>query len=150
MAKPGPKPMPAERARRLGNPGKRPLAAVGPEVHLLDLVESAVAPPRPLGEAGMVLWRRCWSSGARWIAATDLELVAMLCESVDEREVLRAVVLADGLRFDRAALRALDRQIVATLSLLGFSPSDRASMGVAEVRAATDLAKLIGQRTGTA
>lgn len=149
MAKPGPRPMPAERARRLGNPGKRSRAPVA-EVVLLEQLGATAAPPRPLGDAGSALWRKCWSAGARWLAATDAELVQLLCESVDEREALRAAVLAKGLRFDRSALRALDKQIVANLSLLGFTPADRASMGLAEVRAASDLQRLVDRRTGLA
>jgi len=47
-----------------------------------------------------------------------------------------------GERDDRRSLRELDRQIVSSLSLLGFSPSDRSRLGVAEVKARSALEEL--------
>jgi hypothetical protein len=42
----------------------------------------------------------------------------------------------------RRGLRELDRQIISNLSLLGFTPSDRSKLGVAEVKAMSKLEEL--------
>jgi hypothetical protein len=46
----------------------------------------------------------------------------------------------------RRALRELDRQIISSLSLLGFTPSDRTKLGVAEVKAASKLDELMARK----
>jgi len=46
----------------------------------------------------------------------------------------------------RRGLRELDRQIVSNLSLLGFTPSDRSRLGVAEVKAKSKLEELMERR----
>jgi hypothetical protein len=89
---------------------------------------------RPLGVVGRALWERVWRAGAVWLAERiDVETVLMVCEQMDERQQLRASVLRDGHWRDRAALRALDAQLIAGLGVLGFNPSDRARLAVAEV-----------------
>jgi hypothetical protein len=61
---------------------------------------------------------------------------------LDEREHLRRIVSELGEREDRRSLREIDKQIVSNMSLLGFSPSDRARLGVAEVKARSALEEL--------
>jgi phage terminase small subunit len=61
----------------------------------------------------------------------DFEHVALLCESVDERQVLRERVMGpDPDVKDRAALRAVDAQVTAMLSALGLNPAGRQSLAV--------------------
>jgi hypothetical protein len=43
----------------------------------------------------------------------------------------------------RRGLRELDRQIVSNLSLMGFSPSDRSRLGVAEIKSKSKLQELL-------
>lgn len=135
-------PKPTEQKRRAGNPGKRSL----PEpLVLLPAAETTPEPVRPLGGPGRALWDRVWAAGARWVSpTTDVELLQIVCESVDERSALRYQVLQPGQNDPhlRAALRALDAQVVSGLSLLGFTPSDRARLGVAEVVAQSTLKRL--------
>jgi hypothetical protein len=78
------------------------------------------------------LWQRIWLSGASWLKPTiDAELVQMVCEQVDERARLRTIVLQDAKDWrSRRGLRELDRQIASLLGQLGFSPTDRAGLGV--------------------
>jgi len=71
----------------------------------------------------------------------------MLCEHIDERQQLRFKVLKDGDWRERAALRSLDKQIVEELSLLGFSPTDRSRLGLAEVRVANELEEYRNRKT---
>lgn len=131
--KPGRPAKPAERKRRTGNPGKRALAAPA-DVAVLPSAGTTPDPPRPLGAPGRALWDRAWRAGMTWISAdTDIDLLLMVCEQIDERVALRVKVLREGDWRDRAALRAVDAQVMAGLSVLGFTPSDRARMGVGEV-----------------
>lgn len=139
-------PKPVEVKRALGNPGKRPL----PEQHALvalPAVTETPEPPRPLMKYGSELWERVWSMGATWISdKTDLELLIMTCEMVDERWNLRVKVMQNDDARMRRGLRELDRQIVTNLSLLGFTPADRSRLGVGEVKAADVLDRLEQRR----
>lgn len=90
-------------------------------------------PPRPLGTEGTRLWQRVWDLRSTWISRDiDLDHVALLCESMDERVALRVRVLRDGAWRDRVALRALDMQINALMTQLGLNPSERAKLNVTE------------------
>jgi hypothetical protein len=143
-AKPGRPPKPVEQKRRTGNPGKRPLPAT---VHALPPAPTSHEPPRPLASAGRALWDRAWQYGTSWIAETDVELLLLTCEQVDERQALRLKVLRDGDWRERAGLRALDKEIQDGLSLLGFTPSDRARLGVAEVKVVSALEEVRRRRS---
>jgi hypothetical protein len=70
----------------------------------------------------------------------------MTCEMVDERWNLRVKVMQTDDAKLRRGLRELDRQIVSNLSLLGFTPSDRSRLGVAEVKAKSRLEELMERR----
>ena len=59
----------------------------------------------------------------------------MACEMTDERSVLRQIVFTDASAWrERRGLREIDRQITSLLSQIGFSPTDRATLGVGEVK----------------
>lgn len=136
----------------MGNPGKRRL----PPVAIMPARPPTAppAPPRVLGVLGTALWARCWTAGARWMdAAADIEVVLMMCEQADERGQLRAAVLRDaGVENHRArvALRALDAQIMSGLAACGFTPADRARMGVGEAGEVDFLEQLRARRAGSA
>ena len=116
-----------------------------PKVVALPVVARGPVPPRPLGPEGTALWDRIWGLGHRWIsAATDLDQVTILCETVDERSALRDLVVDEGNWRDRNSLRALDDQVVRMLGSLGLNPVERAKLNagdaprgrLAELRAA--------------
>jgi hypothetical protein len=140
-------PKPIEQKRALGNPGKRPLPTEGSLVLLPSMYEIP-EPPRPLvTEAAKALWNRTWSMGQTWLSPqTDIELLLMTCEMVDERWNLRIKVLQDSRPEERKGLRDLERQLVANLSLLGFTPTDRSRLGVAEVKKISKLEALREQQ----
>jgi hypothetical protein len=69
----------------------------------------------------------------------DIELLQMVCEQIDERQALRMRVLRDNDWRERASLRALDAQVLDCLSLLGFTPVDRARLGFVEVKIQNEL-----------
>ena len=130
----GRKPKPIEQKKRLGNPGKRPLPPVSsiPVIANQDIPK----PHRPLIDngPGQQLWNSIWQSGCAWLRRdTDVEMVMMTCEQVDERAVLRTKVFREQDWRDRASLRTLEKLISQNLSTLGFSPTDRARLGMNSV-----------------
>lgn len=139
-------PKPNELKRKLGNPGKRAM----PKQNNVILLPSAPEPPetpRPLGSEGQKLWDRIWNAGRGWVSpTTDIEHVLILCESMDERTVLRLAVLRGSDWRDRVALRTLDHQLTSMLSALAFNPVDRTRLGVAEIKEASALDNLIAKR----
>ena len=137
---------PIEQKRALGNPGKRALPKPS-EVVVLEQSAEIPEPPRPLLKYGRELWDRVWGMGASWVSQrTDIELLVMTCEMIDERWNLRVKVMQNDDARMRRGLRELDRQIVSNLSLLGFTPSDRARLGVAEVKVRSKLEELMAKR----
>jgi len=140
-------PKPIEQKRLTGNPGKRALPKEGSLVLLPSLYE-VPEPPRPLiTTAAKELWERTWSMGQTWLSpSTDIELLLMTCEMIDERWNLRIKVLQDNRPEERRGLRELEKQIVNNLSLLGFTPTDRSRLGVAEVKRVSKLEELRAKR----
>jgi hypothetical protein len=129
MANPG---KPAEEKRRIGSRNYKP----GEDVIELERVAGVPEPLRRLDSSGLSLWVRIWNMGSNWISPnTDIELLQIVCEQLDERDVLRDYVAEHvEARFERSALRELDKTIRSNLSLLGFTPTDRMKLGVAEVK----------------
>ena len=140
-------PKPIEQKRALGNPGRRPLPTEGSLVLLPSMYE-VPEPPRPIvTEAAKALWNRTWTMGQTWLSPqTGIELLLMTCEMVDERWNLRIKVLQDNRPEERKGLRDLERQLIANLSLLGFTPTDRSRLGVAEVKKISKLEALREQQ----
>jgi hypothetical protein len=132
---------PAELKRKLGAKGYTgAVTAIA-----LPMVEDVPEPPRPLGDAGLELWNRTWLTGYTWLNVnTDIHLLAITCEQLDERLSLRELVLTypDAWR-ERAALRELEKSIRSNLSLLGFTPTDRMRLGIAEVKTKSKLAEFM-------
>jgi len=134
---------PIEQKRLLVNPGKRALPDES-SVMLIPMATSTPEPSRPLLKYGQELWDKVWDTGINWISPnTDTELLLMTCEMIDERWNLRVQVMTKNDPKDRRGLRELDRAIVSNLSLLGFSPSDRSRLGIAEVKKLSKLEELM-------
>ncbi len=105
-------------------PRKRPVA---PPVPVLVVTGPEI--PAGLGEAGQAAWTRTWAD-TPWLTEADHGVVLLLAESEDERQALRAGVMAGtGTWRDRVALRQLDAQIRAYLTLLGMTPMARHRLG---------------------
>lgn len=144
----GRRPVPIERKRALGNPGKRPLPDPQTVIELAPATDVPV-PSRPLAAAGTEFWDRIWGAARQWLSPmTDIELVLITAEQIDERVSLRRRAIMENDEKARRALRDLDKQIVSNLSLLGLTPTDRSRLGLAEVKAASKLEKLRAARNG--
>ena len=113
---------------------KRPVAPPVPV-----LVGTPAPLPAGLGEAGSTLWVRTWAD-TPWLTDVDYDVVLLLAESEDERQALRALVMAEtGTWRDRVALRQLDAQIRALLTLLGLTPMARHRLGASARTGATSV-----------
>lgn len=150
---PGPPPTPAERKRRLGNPGRRPLPKLA-EVTSLPAAAGA-EPPEHLGESGRAVWEVV--TGLGWVSESDRVAVTLLCELLDRRNdfVERLEASAPVLFTDKGyaypnplvgMLSTLERQIARQLGAIGLTPADRTRMGLAEVRAKSKLEELMEAR----
>lgn len=146
MAQMGRPPKPAEIKRLTGNPGKRKLPNER-EIVLLPAALEAPEPTRPLLKYGHEVWDKVWEVGVNWISPnTDIELLLMTCEMIDERWNLRVKVMQTDDPKLRRGLRELDKQIINNLSLLGFTPADRSRLGWAEVKAKSKLEELLAKK----
>jgi hypothetical protein len=115
---------------------------------LVSLLEPLQAPREPLGlsEQAVAFWGSVW--GCNWIShKSDYYLVLLTAEAISEREALRALVAREPENSKaRSGLRELERQIISQLALLGFSPSDRARLGIAEVKKESKLEELLRRK----
>jgi hypothetical protein len=143
VASMGRPPKPIEQKRLTGNPGKRALPNPN-AVQIIERADGIPEPSRPLLKYGRELWDKVWSAGINWISpTTDMELLLMTCELVDERWNLRIKVMQNDDKGMRRGLRELDRLIIGNLSLLGFTPTDRSRLGLAEVKAQSKYQQLM-------
>ena len=154
MLMPGPPPVPVEKKRRLGNPGKQKLPDVASVVPLRSIDADV---PDHLGPAGSAFWQSATREGTHWIAPTDHHVLLLAAEALDRRAELVARLEADGpvLFTDKGyayahpavgMVNTVEAQLTKWLSLLGFSPSDRSRLGLAEVKAQTKLEELRARR----
>ena len=131
---------PIEQKRLLGNPGKRALPQP------TQYIEGGyIEPLRDLEEAGMQLWRSAMTTGEQWIARnTDTQLLQITCEQMDRRAHLMNYWRNDPT--DKNLLMRLaevEKNIASNLSVLGFTPSDRSRLGLAEIKAKSKLQELL-------
>lgn len=147
MSRMGRPPKPTELKRLTGNPGKRKLPDEGNLVLLPSMYEVPSPPRQLVTRAALDLWERTWSMGQTWLSpSTDIELLLITCEMLDERWNLRIQVIQNNRPEERRGLRELEKQIVNNLSLLGFTPTDRSRLGVAEVKKASKIEELRAKR----
>jgi len=132
-------PKPIEKKRQLGNPGKRAL----PEPEII-LWAGKVDPPEALGKAGAGLWSRVFDEGEIWVSPRlDVTLLERVCRALDRVVILEQLFEEDPT--DRAVVMSLnetEKLIFTGLGLLGFSPADRARLGLAEVKRRSKVAEL--------
>ena len=131
---------PNELKRALGNPGRRPI----PQPK--EYVEGGyIEPMRDLQEAGLQLWDAAMRTGEQWIARnSDTQLLLLTCEQMDRRAVLTQLWRSNPA--DKNLLMRLaeiEKQITQNLSLLGFTPTDRSRLGLAEIKAKSKLQELM-------
>jgi hypothetical protein len=131
---------PVERAKLLGNPGRRPL----PNNEIAALTTGWVEPMRPLDFSGKQLWDSVFMHGELWISnRTDIHLLQMTCEQLDRRDSLMALVQdAPNDRTLNMNLNELEKAITSNLGRLGFTPADRSRLGFTIAKTESKLEQL--------
>lgn len=146
-------PKPIEQKRRTGrtpntDSGGRPLPKLA-EVVQLPQAEGLPDFPSDLEEPGRDLWRRLWQDGITWISPkTDAQAAEEACRAADDVAAARRRYRATTDPKDATALVALGKRLDDALSQLGFNPTARSRLGVAEVKRVSALDELIERRTG--
>jgi len=150
---------PTEQKRLLGNTGHRPLPdAPTPDTGLK--AASGIPECPVLGIDGTRLWNQLWLAGKQWLSPdADMHIIELLCQAQDEaQEIRRAIAIGEVPRFYKlpngsfvshplvTQLSQLRSQSTAWLAALGFSPADRARLGLAEVRQSDALDELNSRR----
>ena len=151
----GGKALPTERKRMTGNPGRRKLPAAPTPTSALEVIDVDRLPPAPehLGPVGRLAWEYVWRGGRRHLSesqdslliarvAEKVELVARLNDWLGDDVERRWYTTANGQVVTHPAVKQLeqaDAQLTAWLSMLGFTPSDRARLGLQEIRVADAL-----------
>ena len=152
-------PKPIERARATARDAThkadgRPLPAVRETI-----VKTIVVPEQPDGLAarGEREWVNIWTAGSSWLAPQqDYHWVEMICHAYDEITHFREVIAVDGLTQTGSMgqmvahpligeIRRAEATIMKALSTLGFSPSDRARLGLAEIKAQSKLQDMMAK-----
>ena len=153
MPRTGRPPAPLEQKRRTGrSPGRDSGGRKLPEpatVTVLPMAEAAPDPPVDFGLEACDLWRRAWSAAITWLSPdSDMTAVVSACRLADDLEVARRRYRATSDPSDGRAVVALSRELTAALSALGFDPTARARLGVAEVKKLSALEGLMARRAG--
>ena len=141
-------PLPIEEKRKRGTLRMSRLPENGlEEVPRLPIVEGIPAPPERLGPRGREFWAQAFESGNWLWGDIDGTLLAHTGELLDEREELTEQVQdkPENTRL-RAALRQLDKQLVSNLAHLGFTPADRARLGLVRVKQQSKLEEMMALR----
>ena len=150
---------PVELHRAAGNPSKKQLPDAPAPGQGIAAAEGIPQPPH-LGEDGLRLWVHVWTAGRAWLSPdSDQTIVRMLCEAHDEHESIRRLLSSGEVeRFYATSngqlvthplvtqLSNLRSQMTAWMAAIGFSPSDRARLGLAEVRVRDELDELKRRR----
>ncbi len=132
--------VPIEKKRQLGNPGKRAM----PGEDAVVLQSGRVDPPEGLGDAGVRLWDRVFGEGEIWISPRlDVDLLERTCRALDRLVVLDKLFEDDPLeRKTVMSINETEKLLASNLGLLGFTPSDRARLGLAEIKRQSKLDEL--------
>lgn len=132
------------------------------------LVPSDGAPvPASLGPAGRELWRTAQDQ-APWLSQLDLAMVETLCALRDDQVLMRRRLAEEGLTVlvpvvtpaghvvgEKAEthplvkeLRAVEKQLREFASALGFDPTARSRLGLAEVKRQSKVQELLSRQGG--
>lgn len=133
----GPKPTPTEVKRKRGNPGRRPLPKPG------ELRPVPALSTEPTDVPVEVAMERVLAAGY-WLASSDAPMVALFRDAVEDYARLRDApgVAAKEIRDARA-------EVMKLASTLGFDPTSRSSLGLAEVTARSKLDEIQQRRRAT-
>ena len=154
-------PKPVEVHRRNGNPSRKNLPV--PVTVLRPVRNGTPAPPPELGQRGQDFWLAVWQAGSAWLSpGLDQPMVEEVCRITDEvtghldditdhgRLIEEPIATASG---DVVGTRLVSNPALMNLRRaeesrrrglieLGFTPTARARLGLAQVVIATQASKL--------
>lgn len=111
------------------------------------MAEDIPEPPIELGLPGTQLWKRAWAKAITWLSPdTDWDAVTNACLLADDLAIARERYHATRDPADGRAVVSLSKEFTSALSVLGFDPTSRSRLGVAEVKKMSALETLIAQR----
>lgn len=132
---------------------KKELAVITGEI-VADGASCEVEPPFGLEGRGLVEWEKIWTAGKSWLHPNeDYHWVEQISHAYNDMEEFRRQIAIQGLTVKGYAgqvaanplikeVRECERTIRSCLSAIGFSPTDRARLGLAEIAAQNGLQKL--------
>ena len=137
---------PNELKRLIGNPGGRPLPDLNNITHL-PMAHTPPPAPENLGESGIQLWDRAWAMAVTWLSpVSDINTIENAARLADATEAARNKYMNSLEPADAKAYVAINKAYTDSLTDLGFNPIARSRLGVAEVKAATSIDKLLERR----
>jgi hypothetical protein len=139
-------PKPNELKRATGNPGRRALPELA-VVTLLPMADQTPKAPEGLQEAGLQLWESAWANAITWLStASDMQAIENAAKLADDLQMARNKYRATLDAADGRLLVHINKSFVDALSALGFDPTSRSRLGVAEVKRVSALDELIAKR----
>ena len=144
-------PIPIEQKRLRGrtattDSGGRPLPRSG-DLVVLPMAEGIPLLPPGIESDGAELWKRIWQEGLTWISPqSDMAAAVEACLVADDLAIARRRYRATSDPKDAGALVAMGKRFDDALSVLGFNPTARSRLGVAEVKKASALDRLMDRR----
>ena len=103
--------------------------------------------PEGLGAEGTELWEKAWSHAITWLSASsDIHAIENAARLADDVAFARKKYRATLEPADGRLLVQLNKSFVDALSTLGFDPTARSRLGVAEVKAISAIDKLLAKR----
>lgn len=146
-------PVPLEKRKALGNPGKRPY----PETRHEFIPESIPAIPPidlGLGPAGETLWTHV--AGLNWVSTSDVAMLVRACRLADIVDLLDDDIDQNGVSYvsrgrswpnpSIAQRMEVEKRLGAYLGAFGLTPSDRVRLGIAESKAQSKFDELMEKR----
>lgn len=113
----------------------------------LPMAHGVPEPPTDFGLEARRLWERVWGDGITWISpASDQEAAEQACRLADDIEIARERYRATRDPGDGRMVVQFSKALTDALSALGFDPTSRSRLGVAEVKRASALDELIARR----
>lgn len=124
-------------------------------------VQRELVEPEGLHDRGVKEWYSIWDAGVWLHPSEDYHLVEQVARSYDDLEEFRAAIKEQGLIAKGYAgqvvanplikeMRACEATIRNCLSQLGFSPTARAKLGLAEIKRQSGLRALQDKTRGNA
>ena len=113
----------------------------------LPMADGVPELPADLLLEGRNLWVRAWDSAITWLSPhSDLEAVVLACRLADDLAMARERYRATRDPADARAVVALSKELTVALSDLGFNPTARSRLGVAEVKRVSALEEVLARR----